>query len=173
MEEIWKPVEIKYFNNEYLVSNLGNVKSLKNNIIMKPSKLYNGYLTIPLSKNGYTIRYTVHRLVAQTFIPNISNKPQVNHKNGIRTDNRVENLEWCTVKENIYDAIKRNGSKGYINVGGQPKKVEQYTLDNILIKEWNSIKEAGKELHINQGNIVNCCKLKRKTAGNYIWKYCP
>lgn len=172
MKEIWKPVDIEYYKDEYLVSNLGNIKSLKNNIIMKPSRLYNGYLTIPLTRNGYTTRYTVHRLVATAFIQNPNNMPQINHKNGIRTDNNITNLEWCTAQENIKDAINRNRGRGYIKVGGQPKKVKQYALDGKFIKEWNSIKEVTKQININSGNIVNCCKGKRKTAGKFIWKYC-
>ncbi len=170
MEEIWKPIE--GYENFYLVSNLGKIKSIRNNIIMKPQKLYNGYEIVGLSKNGTTTRKTVHRLVATAFISNIYGKTQINHINGIRNDNRLINLEWCTPKENIYDAITRNSMNGYQNVGGQPKKVKQYSLNNKFIKEWNSIKEAGNELHISQGNIVNCCKNKRYTAGNYIWKYC-
>lgn len=187
MEEIWKPVE--EYENLYLISNLGRLKRIKSERILNPFQCTNGYLQFRLTKAGASKNILAHRIIAKAFIPNPSNKPQINHKNGIRTDNSISNLEWCTFEENIADKVERhkNGFKSIYQYkyyktkrkkksdksqGGQPIKVQQYNLNGVLIKEWNSIKEAGKELHINQGNIVNCCKNKRYTAGSYIWKYC-
>lgn len=108
----------------------------------------------------------VHRLVAEAFIPNLDNKPQVNHINGIKTDNRVENLEWCTNSENQLHAYKNGLEKPKCQ-----RKVKQYGLDGVFIKQFEYISDAEKELNIDGSSISSCCRNKRKTAGGYIWKY--
>lgn len=107
-KEIWR--DIKGYEGLYQVSNLGNVKSLtyKNTKQIRnrrPYKNKNGYLRVELSKNGKKKKVSIHRLVAQAFILNTDNKPEVNHKNGIKADNRADNLEWVEPKENIRHAI--------------------------------------------------------------------
>ena len=107
--EVWRPV--RGYEGLYEVSNYGRVKSLKRNTaherIMKPIKDSYGYLIVCLNKNGKQTNKKIHRLVAEAFIPNPNNLPQVNHKNEIKTDNRVENLEWCDNKYNT-----RYGTRG-------------------------------------------------------------
>lgn len=103
-------------------------------------------------------------MVAKAFIPNRDNKPQVNHINGEKSDNRAENLEWCTNSENQIHSVK-NGLRT------DNKKVEQYDLNGNLIKVWLSAYEVYRNKKINYRNINSCCRRKRKTAGGYIWKY--
>ena len=98
MEEIWKDIE--GYKGLYQVSNLGRVKSIRNNIIKKPSKLPRGYLQICLCKNGNLKYISIHRLVAQAFIPNSKNLPCVNHKDCNPSNNIVSNLEWINHKDN-------------------------------------------------------------------------
>lgn len=106
--------------------------------------------------------YAVHRLVAQAFIRNPDNLPEVNHKDENCSNNFVDNLEWCTRKYNA-------------NYGSRISKtyaaVEMLTLDGVIIKEFNSQVEASKETGIRQGSISNCCRGFAKTAGGYKWRY--
>ena len=97
MDEIWKKIELCEKN--YYISNMGKIKS--NNKILKTHKSTGGYLNISVWKNNKVKHIKIHRLVAQAFIPNPENKPEVNHIDRDRTNNNVENLEWCTHKENI------------------------------------------------------------------------
>ena len=103
MKEIWKPIE-NY--EQYSISNLGNVYSSKRNRILKPTNTTKGYVQVHLSKNGNVVNAPIHRLVAKAFIANPFNKPQVNHIDGDKHNNRVENLEWRTNSENQKHAIK-------------------------------------------------------------------
>lgn len=144
-KEIWKP--IKESDNKYEISNLGNVRNirLKNNIKYRLDRY--GYPRIGFrNKKGKRIYMFVHRLIAIYFIDNPNNYPIVNHKNGIVTDFRIENLEWCTYKYNTrhsYDVLNRKGQCGDQNI-----KI-RITKDNE-IKEYFSMKEASLELGYNE-----------------------
>lgn len=152
--EIWKTIE-NY--DKYEVSNLGNVRNKKTNRLLKLNKATNGYYQLSLSNNGKSKKFLVNRLVAQAFIPNENNLPQVNHKNKIPTDNRVENLEWCDAQYNIDYSVS--------------KKVCQYKLDGTFIKDWKSARQASRLTDTRLASIVDCCNGKQKTANKYIWKY--
>ena len=177
MKEIWKDIE--GYEGLYQVSNLGNIKSFprrgtqaRNEKVLKPTEAPNKYLCVFLYKNGEDKKMLVHRLVAQAFLDNERALPQVNHINGIKSDNRVVNLEWCTAKENERHAFDTGLHK--VMSGEEhfaSKKIIQYSKDKTFIKEWVCARQIEKELGISHSNISNCCQHKRKTAGGYIWEY--
>lgn len=177
MIEIWKDIE--NYEDIYQVSNLGNIRNKKTNKILKPAKDHSGYLIVNLSKNNKHKTKTIHRLVAKAFISNNDNKSQVNHKNGIKTDNNVINLEWATASENLKHAYKNKlkkvnkWQKEFIANEGKKlsKKINQYNKEGNFIKKWNSIRDIERELGISNVAITHCCKGQTKTSGGYIWKY--
>lgn len=173
MKEIWK--DIKDYEGLYQVSNLGNVKSLKKQIIrnnkykqtfqekiLKPGLSKNGYLTVSLCKKGKQKTFTIHRLVAEIFIENKNNYKCINHKDENKLNNKVNNLEWCTYEYNnqYNDKMKH-----------RRKEVFQYDKNNNFIKKWSGLITIQKELGINRNNVTRACKGVRKTAGGYIWRY--
>ena len=114
----------------------------------------------------------VHRLVAQAFIPNPENKPQVNHLNGDKTNNRVENLEWCTCSENVIHSWNNGFHKKKFGANHDNSvKIKQYDLNGRFVKEWGSIVDASKYYNTTISNIWHCLNGYNKTAKGYIWKY--
>ena len=169
-KEEWRPVV--GYEGLYEVSNLGRVKSLnyhstgKEGILRQKTTKKLGYKLVTLSKNGKKEFFRVHRLVAQAFIPNQDNLPCINHKDEKPSNNRVDNLEWCTYQyNNCYgDRLKKSAAKKSI-------KINQYTLDGEFIQEWLSAKEIERQLGFAHENIAKCCKGKIKYAYGFLWKY--
>lgn len=177
MEEIWKDIE--GYEGLYQVSNLGRVKRIMfiNNKTIKPSnkvlscnkKDKSGYVCVTLWKDGTRKYDRMHRIVAKTFIPNIDNKPVINHKDGNKANNCVENLEWVTYKENTHHALKT----GLFKNTHRSKKVIQYDKNMKPIKQYSSTKEVERRLGYDASSIRDCCTGRKhhKTAYGYIWKY--
>lgn len=179
MNEVWK--DIKGFVGIYQVSNLGNVKSLEryvnnghqlvNEKVLKPIINSLGYAKVTLYKDGKRKIFSVHRLVAEAFIPNPENKPCIDHVNCIRSDNRLENLRWVTHSENNLNPLTLDKFKGWVGVNNKfSKSVIQFTKDGELIRKWDSIADVKRELGIEVSHIGACCTGKRKTAGGFKWK---
>ena len=173
--EKWK--DIKNYEGLYQISNLGRVKRIKfinkmaiinREKILKNIKNNHDYYIVRLCKNNKCKIYQVHRLVAEAFIPNPNNLPQVNHKDENKLNNNINNLEWCSSKYNCnYGA--RNLKIG-VKTKNNGKPVYQIK-NNKIINTWFNIKTAGDNLKINKSNICECCKGNRKTAGGYNWEY--
>jgi len=157
IKEVWKDVS---FDKKYQISNLGNFK--KGNKVINGWIQNTGYKTVQINNK----KYSIHRLVAEAFIPNPENKPQVNHKDENKLNNHIENLEFCTRKYNCNYGTKMERQKEKLG-----KSVIQYDRNMTCINIYSSITKASQTTKINLGNIAKCCKNERKTAGGYIWKY--
>ena len=181
INEIWK--DIKGYEGLYQVSNFGRVKSLereswngkayfiKKEQIRTILKDTGGYYYIGLTKEGKTKNYMVHRLVAEAFIPNPDNYPEVNHKDENKLNNCVDNLEWCTSKYNANYGNRNNKVKEIIRKKGINKPVLQYDLDGNFIKEYDALYQAYKATGIRHTNISTCCRGIYKQSGGFIWKF--
>lgn len=168
MEE-WRNIE---GYDDYQVSNYGRIKSLLygKERILKPVK-NGGYLRVGLTKNGERKWFRIHRIVAQTFLSNPYNLPQVNHKDENPSNNHVENLEWVSAKYNInYGTRNERVSKTMTN-GKLSKTVYQYTLNGEFIAEYSSTMEVERQLGFANTHIGKCCIGQRKSAYGYKWTY--
>ena len=172
-KEYWK--DIPNYEGLYQVSNLGRVKRLESAVwngykyvskkehILKPHTNTHGYPSVILCKNGkHHKNHRVHRLVAQAFIPNPQNKPYIDHINTIRNDNRIENLRWATREENDHNPITLKNRIGKCGI-----KIKCLNTGEVFV----SSGEARRKLGISVGNIIGCCKGKRKSAKGYKFEY--
>lgn len=193
-EEIWK--DIPGYEGLYQVSSLGRVRSLD---VVKENKMgryrrfkgrilslmntKRGYQRIKLCKNGKIKIYLVHRLVAQAFIPNPEEKPQIDHIDTNPSNNRIDNLRWVTSKENHLNPLTRKryseafkGEKCYWygkfgNEHNLSKSIYQITKEGILIRKWEGMREAARNTEAKPCNITLCCQGKKRTSGGYRWIY--
>ena len=168
-KEIWRDIE--GYEGLYQVSDQGRVKSLerkgrRKERVLKPGLDKDGYLFVNLWAGGKQKNHKVHRLVCQAFHENPGNKPQVNHINEIKTDNRASNLEWCTYAEN-----NNHGTRNERVAKAQSRPVAQYAQDGELIKIWPSTREAERQTGFRHGYIGQSANGKRKQAYGFIWRY--
>ena len=194
--EVWRAVP--NYEDRYMVSNYGRVKSLEITItnltkpnvrfykqhypekILRPCKNHDGYLMVVLCKNGKTKGTSVHRLVALAFLDNPLGLPMVNHKDESKTNNCVyfnddgtidynkSNLEWCDNKYNCNYGTVKERMSRIMS-----KPVQQYTLDGEFIAEFDSVKDASLETGLSVSRICDCCNRRKKsfTGGGFLWKY--
>lgn len=156
--EVWE--DVPEYEGFYKISSFGRVFSYKSRKILTPFLAGKGYKMITLACNGNKVKHYIHRLVAQTFIPNPKNYPCIDHLNTIHTDNRVENLKWCSFTQNNLNPI--TNSRRF-------KPVVQLK-DNSIIHIFKSVNEAARQ-GFCLGQIINCCKGKCKRHKNFQWMY--
>lgn len=169
-KEIWK--DIVGFEG-YQVSSLGRVRSFKGTIrVLSPNKS-SRYCQVTLFREGERHYRKIHRLVAEAFIPNPNNLPFVNHKNEDKTDNRVENLEWCDAKyNNNYGCriMRMASSLSGKDIPLKYRAIEQIDFNGNIVRTYEAIKQV-VEHGYNQSTICNCCKGRTKTAYGFYWRY--
>lgn len=170
MVELWK--SISGYEGLYEVSNLGRVKSIpRKNAkggILHPSTSIWGYYLCGLWKNGKCKTFSVHRLVAEAFIPKIEGKDVINHIDCDKKNNCADNLEWTTQKENVRHSVKLGH---YENSGAENKPVIQSEKQGAFENKFRSISEAARITGIPHQNISKCCNKKLKSAGGYLWRF--
>ena len=170
MQEIWK--DIAGYEGTYQISSYGNVRRITSNgySMLKPSNRL--YADVDLSINGEHHRQAIHRMVALHFLPNPRNCSEVNHKDGNKHNNNVENLEWVTQEENMQHARKVLGNYPF---GKKPRPVHKIDVEtNEIIQTYESVSQAGYEIVGKlsaRTAITNCCNGKMQSAYGYKWKY--
>lgn len=176
MEEIWKDIE--GYENLYQISNMGRVRSLRYGKpkILKNSFNKGGYCKVGLIKNSVYKNFYVHRLVAIHFIPNPDNKPHIDHINCVRSDNRVENLKWCTNKENHNNPLtlvhhsKVNSKSNCENYKKAVlKPVIQLSVNGKAIKMYPSCSEAARQTNTNHNYIRQTISGRYELAKGFRW----
>lgn len=180
-EEIWK--DIPGYKGKYQVSNTGKIKTnqefikafyskkrMKSNILKQSNRL--GYMVVSLNDGNKAKQYSVHRIIAFAFIENPENKPFINHKNGNKSDNRLDNLEWVTAKENSIHSVRvlKNNFNKKGSKNPQSKTIYQYNKMGGLVRIWGSIREAARNGYVQSG-ITFCLKEPYRTHKGYLWRY--
>ena len=182
MEEIWKDIE--GYEGLYQVSNLGRVRShgrtiqrrtrygtiapyhIKGRVLKILHSAHDACYVHLFDANGKSTNYTVHRLVAQAFVPNPDNLSDVNHKDENRNNNRVDNLEWMSHVDNC-----NYGTRNERSAANRSKAIEQLTLDGHHVAFFQSASEAARQTGFSRKSINECCLHHSQSAGGYRWKF--
>ena len=164
MSEVETFVEIEGFE-KYEVSNLGKVRNIKSGIVLKPWVTKDGYLRHCLYKHNKQKKLLLHRIIATAFIDNPEGKPCVNHIDENKLNNDLSNLEWCTVRENNIHGTRTKRVAEKLS-----QKVIQLDLNDNVLNEFESMRQAERETGVSVGNISSCCNGKTKSAGGYKWR---
>ena len=162
---MWKKFYLDGIETDYSVSTEGIVRKDTTNYILSQSSQQD-YKFVTLLVQGKQKRMRVHRMVAETFLDNPENKPYVNHINGNRGDNNVENLEWATPSENTQHAVETG-----LFISGRARPVIQYNLDGMRMATFASASEAARQTGGSQSKITMCCRRQRQSANDYQWRY--
>jgi len=171
----WKLISEK---SKYEISNYGDVRNSVTGHVLVKEISNRGYVRYCLFENSKKNKVAAHRLVALAFIPNLQNKPHVNHKNGVKTDNCIENLEWCTHSDNMKHSYKELGrvhARGASGLLGElhwnSKPIIQLSRKGVFIKKWVSASVASRELKICSKSIGRCCNGGMPTYKNFKWEH--
>lgn len=164
MQEEWR--DVKGYEGRYSVSNLGEVYSLLTNKCLKHGRNNRGYTFVALCMNGKVKQYLVHRLVAEAFIPNPLNLPEVNHKDETYTNNCVDNLEWCTSRYNC-----QYGTRNYRIGVKNGRKVAMFDLKDNYLATFISARAAARTIHTTHANILRVCNGRMEQTAGYKWRY--
>lgn len=156
---------IPFGRGNYCVSDEGEIYNSDTGLKMKKKKAKSGYEEITICDSGYSKSFLVHRLVASAFLPETGE--EVNHKNGVKTDNRVINLEWCTHGKNLKHAFENGLREDDVS----PKEIIAKNAETGEVIKFPSIYKAARFLGISQGNICMCCKGIRPMASGYLFEY--
>lgn len=189
MDEIWKSVGVFLgvdYTDMYEVSTFGHVRSVDRVRQRKDGRYYrrrgvslteiprNGYLSVVLTKDNKSHFENIHQLVMNAFSPNPNPEiyTDINHIDEDKTNNRLDNLEWTTHRENVNHGTARERMKETMRTSKHGRNIKQMDLNGNVIKIWKSANKASKELHINNTNLYRHLKGANKTCGGFRWEYC-
>lgn len=162
--EIWKNIE--GYEGIYEISNYGRIKNVKRGSLVQHCLNKVGYAVVKLPKEGKRVHHKLHRLIANAFLPNPNNYPVINHKDEVKANNNLSNLEWCTHQyNNTYNQIHYRRNKSHRT------SVIKMSIDGVFIESYNSVNEAGASNNIHPSSISNCLRGRDKTAAGFRWKY--
>ena len=167
-------IDIPNYEGLYQASNLGRIRNIKGRI-MKQNEDKDGYMIITLHKDGKAKTHRVHRLVLEAFKANTEGKPEVNHRNEVKSDNRLNNLEWVTSKQNANHATRNaritatNKANGIYKKLAEKNSIPVYCITNNKVYE--SAREAARILNLDNASIMRCCQGKYKQTKGYKFEY--